>query len=260
VVAASTEHYLNAEMPGELTALNAVPGDSVDDARAVLTLSNPDVEAEYRVSKAQLQEAVLARDILFERDRIQAARMAPRVQQLKRELLEAQRRFSTLRITSPGTGLLARILPESQRGRFIQSGETVGIVVDGQPVIRTWLTEDQLGGIASEPGQVVEYRLAGRSETTYTARLLNIEPAAEIGRLNQSLTFVAGGEILLDPQTGRPVQPLFQVDFEPLEQQTLRLADHGIRLSLQLPRNGQTIAEWVTHRLTRFVQKTLMAI
>lgn len=260
VVAASTEHYLNAEMPGEFTALNAAPGDDVDDSQPVLILTNPDVEAEFRLSKARLQEAVLARDILFARDRIQALQMEPRIQQLKRELLESQRRFATLQITSPGSGLLARILPESQRGQFVSSGETVGIVVDGQPVLRTWLTEDQLGGVACESGQLVEYRLAGRSETTYTARLLNIEPAAETGRLNQALTFVAGGDILLDPQTGRPVQPLFQVDFEPQEQQILRLADHGTRLSLQLPRNGQTIAEWVTHRITRFVQKTLTAI
>lgn len=259
VVAASTEHYLNAEMPGEFVTLNALPGDRVQDGRPVLTLSNPDVEAEYQISRARLQEAVLARDILFERDRIQALQMEPRIRQLKQELLESQRRYSTLQITPPGSGLLARILPESQRGRFVASGETIGIVVDGQPVLRTWLSEDQLGGVACEPGQTVEYRLAGRSETTHTARLLKIEPAAEAGRLNQALTFVAGGEILLDPQTGRPVQPLFQVDFEPLEPQSVRLADHGTRLSLQLPRNGQTIAEWVTHRIARFVQKTLTA-
>lgn len=260
VVAASTEHYLNAEMPGEFYELNSVPGASVSGTEPVLTLSNPDVEAEYRMSKARLQEAVLAHDVFFQSDRIQALQMEPRIQQLKQELLEAQRRRATLRITPPSSGMLARILPESQRGRFVSSGETVGIVVDGHPLLRTWLTEDQVGSVSCEPGQQVEYRLAGRSETTYTARLLNVEPAAEAGRLNQSLTFVAGGEILLDPKTGQPAQPLFQVDFEPVEKNTLRLADHGTRLSLQLPRNGQTIAQWVTHRITRFVQKTLTAI
>jgi hypothetical protein len=52
---------------------------------------------------------------------------------------------------------------------------------------------------------------------------------------------------------------LFQIDIEPEEENVLQLSNHGMRVSLKLPRRKQSIAGWIVNRLTRFVNKTLMA-
>jgi hypothetical protein len=143
----------------------------------------------------------------------------------------------------------------------VEVGELVAVVVDGRPQLRTWLTEDQLGSVRLEPGAVVEFRIPGRSVSTYTARLKKIEPAAEasISSLSNALTFFAGGEIVINPKTGLPMVPLFQLDMDPIENDILKLSDHGMRVSIKLPGSGETIASWVIRRLSRFIQKTLLA-
>jgi hypothetical protein len=53
--------------------------------------------------------------------------------------------------------------------------------------------------------------------------------------------------------------PLFQLDMDPVENDILKLSDHGMRVSIKLPGSGETIASWVIRRLSRFIQKTLLA-
>ena len=65
--------------------------------------------------------------------------------------------------------------------------------------------------------------------------------------------------ILLDPKTGLPLEPLFQVDISPSNDTVLQLSDHGMRLTLQIPRRYESFAAWGVRRVMRFVQKTLLA-
>ena len=192
---------------------------------------------------------------------MRAAQLEPRITELKHQLLEAQQKVHQLTVVPPGAGILAWVYPESETGRHVEVGELVAVVVDGRPQLRTWLTEDQLGSVRVEQGAIVEFRIPGRSVSTYTARLKKIEPAAEasMSSLSNALTFFAGGEIILDPQTGLPMVPLFQVDMEPVENDVLKLSDHGMRVSINLPGSGETIASWVVRRVSGFIQKTLLA-
>ena len=88
---------------------------------------------------------------------------------------------------------------------------------------------------------------------------MKIEPASERSSLSNALTFVAGGEIILNPQTGLPIAPLFQVDVQPDDESVLAISEHGMRVSLNLPRRRESIALWALNRVRRFVNKTLMA-
>lgn len=154
---------------------------------------------------------------------------------------------------------MARVVPSSQKGRYINIGDQAAVIVDGRTLLRTWLNEDELGSIQREPGTEIHFRIPGRSGTTFVGRLIKIEPAAESTALHDAMTFSAGGSILLDPKTGLPLEPLFQVDISPSNETVLQLADHGMRLSLQIPRRYESFAAWGLRRVMRFVQKTLLA-
>jgi putative peptide zinc metalloprotease protein len=259
VVAAESEYFLNAETPGTLLQSLVNPGDTVNSGALLAQLKNPEVTEQAQLSRAELQEALLQWEVSRSTDITKSTELEARITELKHRLLESQRQVSALSITAPAGGRVARVLPSSQKGRYINIGDQAAVVVDGRTLLRTWLNEDELGSIQREPGTEIHFRIPGRSETTFVGRLVSIEPAAESTALHDAMTFSGGGTILLDPKTGLPLEPLFQVDISPSNETVLQLADHGMRLSLQIPRRYESFAAWGLRRVMRFVQKTLLA-
>jgi putative peptide zinc metalloprotease protein len=259
VVAAESEYFLNAETPGTLLQSLVNPGDTVNSGALLAQLKNPEISEQAQLSRAELQEALLQWEVSRSTDITKSTELEARITELKHRLLESQRQASALSITAPAGGRVARVVPSSQKGRYINVGDQTAVVVDGRTLLRTWLNEDELGTIQREPGTQIHFRIPGRSETTFVGRLVSIEPAAESTALHDSMTFSGGGTILLDPKTGLPLEPLFQVDISPSNETVLQLADHGMRLSLQIPRRYESFAAWGLRRVMRFVQKTLLA-
>ena len=259
VVAAESEYFLNAETPGTLLQSLVNPGDVVNSGALLAQLENPEVTEQAQLSRAELQEALLQWEVSRSTDITKSAELEARITELKHRLLESQKQASELSITAPAGGRVARIVASSQKGRYLQIGDQAAVVVDGRTLLRTWLNEDELGSIQREPGTEIRFRIPGRSENTFVGQLVSIEPAAESTALHDAMTFSAGGTILLDPKTGLPLEPLFQVDISPSNETILQLADHGMRLSLQIPRRNESFASWGMRRVMRFVQKTLLA-
>lgn len=259
VVAAESEYFLNAETPGTLLQSLVNPGDVVRSGTLLALLENPEVTEQAQLSRAELQEALLQWEVSRSTDITKSAELEARITELKHRLLESQKQMSALSITAPAGGRIARVVPSSQKGRYLNVGDQAAVVVDGRSLLRTWLNEDELGSIQREPGTEVFFRIPGRSETTFVGRLVSIEPAAESTALHDAMTFSGGGSIVLDPKTGLPLEPLFQVDISPSNDTVLHLADHGMRLSLQIPRRYESFAAWGLRRVMRFVQKTLLA-
>jgi putative peptide zinc metalloprotease protein len=259
VVAAESEYFLNAETPGTLLQSLVNPGDVVNSGALLAQLENPEVTEQAQLSRAELQEALLQWEVSRSKDITKSSELEARITELKHRLLESQKQASALSITAPAGGRIASVVSTSQKGRYLNIGDQAAVVVDGRSLLRTWLNEDELGSIQREPGTEVRFRIPGRSETTFLGRLVSIEPAAESTALHDAMTFAAGGSILLDPKTGLPLEPLFQVDISPSNDTVLQLADHGMRLSLQIPRRYESFAAWGLRRVMRFVQKTLLA-
>lgn len=259
VVAAESEYFLNAETPGTLLQCLVNPGDTVKAGTLLAQLENPEVTDQARLSRAELQEALLQWEVSRSADITKSAELEARITELKHRLLESQKQVQALKITAPAGGRIARVPSSSQKGRYLKIGDQAAVVVDGRTLLRTWLNEDELGSIQREPGTEVRFRIPGRSEMTFVGQLVSIEPAAESTALHDAMTFAAGGTILLDPKTGLPLEPLFQVDIAPSNETVLQLADHGMRLSLQIPRRYESFAAWGLRRVMRFVQKTLLA-
>lgn len=259
VVAAESEYFLNAETPGTLLQTLVNPGDTVNTGGLLVQLENSEVTNQCQLSRAELQEALLQWEVSRSADITKSAELEARITELKHRLLESQKQASALSIVAPAGGRIARVVSSSQKGRYLNIGDQAAVVVDGRSLLRTWLNEDELGSIQREPGTKVRFRIPGRSETTHEGQLVSIEPAAESTALHDAMTFSGGGSILLDPKTGLPLEPLFQIDISPSNDTVLELADHGMRLTLQIPRRYESFAAWGVRRVMRFVQKTLLA-
>lgn len=258
LIGAEVEHFLNVESPGEFQETLVSSGDVIRAATPLVRLRNERLQDQLSIAQASLQAAVLRWEVLQREAPTAAAQQHAVVIELQQQVSEIQRKIQGLTIVAPQDGKVASLITAGSRGRFLTEGTPLAVVVDGQPVLRTWLNEDQLGSISRETGVDVQFRIPGRSTTTYTGKIVEIKPAAELVFDKMALTYLAGGEILVNPSTGEPLEPLFRIDIEP-QDDVLQLAQHGARVTVQLPRRYESIAAWAVRKCTRFVQKLLTA-
>lgn len=257
LVGAEFEHFINVESPGEFESTLVIAGQEVDSSIAVAQLKNERLVEELQMAEAGLKDARLRWRVINEVDRVQGKQQEAAVIELHKQVKELSRRVNLLTVHCPKPGKVVRLINDTERGRFLEPGTLLAVVVDGQPRLRTWLNEDQMGSIEKAAGTEVTFRIPGRSMSTYSGRIISVEPAAESRFDKMALTYIAGGEILVDPATGKPMEPVFQIDMEPSDE-VLALTEHGSRINIQLPRRYETIAAWTLRKCVRFVHKVLV--
>ena len=258
LVGAETEHYINVDSAGAFAGGMVQSGDEVVAREPLVQLTNERLQERLMVAEATLQAALLRWQMLQNEDPAAAAHYQPEVTELQQQVTEICRRVENLTVSAPETGKVVQLISETNRGRFLDEGTRLAVVVDGRPVLRTWLNEEQLGSIEQRPGQEVTFRIPGRSMSTHAGRIISVGPAAESVFRHITLTYVGGGEILINPSTGQPVEPVFQIDIEPTED-VLKLTEHGARVNLRLPRRYESVAAWTVRKCVRFVQQLLLA-
>lgn len=258
LIATSTEHFVNVDSAGEFTEAFVVPGAEVEAGTALVKLKNERLTEELELVAAEKQAAERQLEILQLVDPAKAAQQQPLLTELTRQLATLQKQVDKLTITSPGQGKVVRLIPADQQGRYLQPGQQIAVVVDGDTILRSWLNEDQLGSIDREIGAEVSFRLSGESTTTHTGKIIAIEPAAEANFQQMALSQLTGGEILVDQTTGKPLEPVFQVDIALVDGQ-IPATQHGARVSIRLNRRPQSLASWMTRKCVRFVQKLLVS-
>lgn len=256
IIGAETEHFVNVTSPGSLDATPVVTGHEVSTGDSIVRLSNPQTLEQLQIAEASLREAVVRRQVAHEQDPALAAEQHTAVTELRQRVAEYEQVVQDLTIASPASGRLVRLIPATERGRYLSEGHPLAVVVTGRPMLRTWVNEDQLGSLQTQPGTEVTFRIAGRSTSTYRGQIVNVRPAAEISFDATMLTQATGGSVLINPETGQPLQPVFQIDILP-ESDVVTLTEHGARVSLNLSRRPESIAAWATRRCVRFVHELL---
>lgn len=258
VVAAESETYVNVTTPGELQATHVVSGEQISADVALLQLSNDRTVEQLHVAEASLREAETQLAVARENNPVLAAEVRGSVRELQQQVSEYSRQVRELTVTTSGSGQVVRLIADTDRGRYLPAGHPLAVVVDGRPVLRTWVNQDQLGAVRTDAGTPITFRIPGRSTSTFSGQVISVQPAAEQTFDTMALTHVAGGELLVNPSTGQPLEPVFQIDIEP-EPGAFQLTEHGARVSLNLTRRSESIAAWAARRCLRFVHKLLVA-
>lgn len=258
IVGAQGEHFLNVISPGHFESSLVTAGHRVRMGTPVVRLTNERLQEDVRIAKSSLADATLRWKMLQTTDQAAAQQQKAVVDELRKQAAESDALVNRLVLSAPGDGTVVRLVPDSERGSFLKEGTPLAIIAHGAPVLRTWLNEDQLGSILRESGTEVTFRIPGRSTSTHTATIVNVEPAAENVFRTDALTYIAGGEILVNPTTGVPLEPLFQIDLQP-QDDVLALTEYGSRISLNIPRRYESVAAWTVRKCVRFVQELLAA-
>lgn len=257
-VAAEREAFVNTLTAGAFETSLIPTGSRVTYGSPLVQMSNTGLTESLHVALAQLRDAETQWEALLQGDPAGADIQRHQIVEYRKKVDELTTQLRQLQIDAPEEGVVVRLPLSTERGRWYQEGAAVAIVVDGRPVLRTWLNEEQLGSIVTETGSPVQCRIAGRSDETWYGEILSIEPAAEQLLRQFTVTHVTGGEIVVDPVSGQPMEPVFQVDVV-VSSGSFDLTEHGARVTLNLPRRNESIGAWTVRRCLRFVHSLLAA-
>lgn len=258
LIATSTEHFVNVGAAGEFTTALVEPGQPVESGIPLLNLKNERLTEQLALLIAERHAAQRQWEILQQVDPARAAQQRPVITELNQQIQSLQEEVDRLTVTSPGKGQILKLISNDQQGRFLRPGDQVAVVVDGNTILRTWLNEDQLGSIDCKIGADVSFRMSGDSMMTHQGKITVIERAAESTFQQMALSQTMGGEILVDTSTGKPLEPVFQIDIAPVKN-SIPVTQHGARVSIKLTRKYQSLAGWMTRKCVRFVQKLLVS-
>lgn len=210
-------HYsmVTSETAGWLTAVLVPPGQAVPAGQPLLRFENPELDLEYRLIEAQLEETrALERRALHQQTsdlRPLAARRAALEQ--RRARLEAERAALTVRAAHAGIW----VAPEIQQsvGRWLPRGTVLGMLLDPQEFcFEAVVNQREAARLFADPLQRPEVRLRGQAGRTLTVTRQLIVPADQQRLPSPALGWRGGGEVpvvLEDPEGRRAAEPFFLV-------------------------------------------------
>ncbi len=211
VVLSNESTIVVAETPGHITELSHQLGRNVDAGEVLVRLENLDVSTS-RIAQSMITSAAYrAAQSSIQTDLKLAAKL-----QLQAEEQEVNQRVvedavNQLTIVAPHAGKLVKLLPEYAVGGFVQKGDPVATIVDGETMVRAWLDEEQLRHAKLEVGSRVNVRFADIMGTPCMGLVRSVSPATPTEFRDAALTVIASERILVDPMTGQTDRPLFEL-------------------------------------------------
>lgn len=236
----------------------ATPGVSVEAGHELFRLQSENLVEQLELTNERLLQASLKWKVARERDLDESSRIESDIQNLRYRRDEAARRVAQLRIEAPVSGRIARARASFEVGMFLPVGDSVALIVDGEPVVRAWLTQDQLDHLRRDESRTtVDIRIAGQYGTIQ-GHLQSISPAAAARPPELALTSMGGGAIVVDPETNLPRDTLFEVEIKP-ETNALSVDHHGRRVAIVFPRAYESIGAWTYRKCVHVLQTLLLA-
>lgn len=255
------ETIARAQTAGFLEEVIVQPGEQIDAGQSIVKSQNIDVTESLLQKQLSLQSTLLESNS-FSSDGIDVvAKLEPLIKQGKSDVEQAITAHKSLTIRSKNKGRIARVISNNEVGRMLTVGEEVAVVVDGRPLVKAWLTEEDLNATQFEVGSKVKFRIHGRSHLHGVATIQKVQPTT-IKRLEQlAVTQLAGESILVDPQTMEPMDQLFEVqmliDKKILENnENLKdWIDRGAKTSVRFTRKYESIGSWAVRRVHGFIKQ-----
>ena len=148
-------------------------GDRVENGQPLLTLRNPEVEAEVRELTAELAQTILRADAARSRRELSAMQIEQRRRlAILGQLAIARQKADRLIVTAPQEGTLAAVGWDERLGTAVSDGDDLGRVVAGEQRV-----------VASVPHSEIDaFRAAMRpaSESATESRLVAVSAAGEV--------------------------------------------------------------------------------
>jgi len=231
VVESKVFRQLSSESAGFLVELLVKPGGQVTAGQALARLENPDLLAEIRAARMQLQQVQMQE---LRAQALALADVAPLRQQrasAEAGLADLERQRAALTVVAPVAGVWSAGEVEQGRGRWFARGAAMGAIVDARghrfvailPQVATHLFK---GGV-----ERAEVRLGGEDGRNLLLHGVSVMPFEHGVLPSRALGFAGGGDIAVqpgDPSGVMAAEPFFRIhaDFDALEAAGVRLV-HG---------------------------------
>jgi putative peptide zinc metalloprotease protein len=207
---------VRAHTPGFVEAVVAPANQEVSAGRPLIQMSDPIIESQAVVRRAQLGELQERLNVARLTDRVQAEILNEQIRHLRSGLDLLDSRKAELTIASDQTGRFIPLQAQDMPGRFVKQGDLLGYVIGNtDTTIRTIVSQADVDLIRQRTDRV-DVRFVHDLGTSYAGRIAREVPAAGQEVPSLALTTQGGGSIAIDPGAKSPKPQalfgLFQFD------------------------------------------------
>ncbi|MEM7475238.1 MAG: hypothetical protein AAF483_09620, partial [Planctomycetota bacterium] len=251
LLSVENEHQVRSLVEGTIAEVPVSLGESVTAETIVARLENSELNTALNTAQAEVTHARLVRKAMVDVDKVKYKQFTYVLARASDEMKDKTREHEALHVPAGMQGVVAHLPFKNSHGKFVHTGEPVATIVSGMSSIRCYLTESQMLQCFCEVGQPVLVSASGDSLVFYEGTIASIAPTAEGEFGDAALTQVGGGEILIDAETGRPLEPLFRIDIAPQDELARDLI--GRRLLIRFEKKYEPLGWFVVRKLKDFI-------
>jgi len=206
---------VRAGTAGVIDEITVGPNDTVKQGATLVIMSDPILDAEVRILKAQLQELQVRYEARIVSDIFEAQVIKEEILRVEEHLAVAKSRADDLEIKSPADGTIIIQSVKDLPGRYVSRGELIAYVMDfDHPIIRVVVSQADIDLIRSRTKHV-DVRLAQHLSEVIPASVVHVAPASTNYVPSVALSTEGGGWVSLDPRdrgSGKSVEDLFYLE------------------------------------------------
>ncbi|MBI9087388.1 MAG: HlyD family secretion protein [Desulfobacterales bacterium] len=177
--------------------------------------ADPFLDADIEIYNAHLAELYASYNGQPRHKRVKRKMMLEEIEQVRKDLQQAEERRDQLVVRSPAQGYFILIKTRNLPGHFVRKGELLGyIIAEHRPTVRAVVRQADIG-LVRKRVTGVEVRLAEQSSTPLAAEIKRILPAATLNLPSAALGTSGGGDVPMDPTDPEGLRTLethFQLD------------------------------------------------
>ena len=257
VVTSAKKTQIHAATPGRVVFVLDPPPSMVKSGQTLVKLENLDSQAEkdsawisFIAAKKKVVAGKLAANGLT--DRAEAAQSIEAAMHQAIAHSFAEKNYKRLCITAPHQGRLINLLPRQAIGSYLQVGQPIAEIVTGHAQVRAWVDEDQVAFANLAEGEQVAVRLSSDRIRTYMGTIRTVAPAANSEFKDMMLTSMGEGTISVDANTGKTLEPMFEVTIA-IPELDCAAVSQGVTASIRLDRTFETIGGWIYRKTRKFI-------
>lgn len=249
---------VRARTPGFLEQVHVKPGERVEQNQLLCSLVNPDLSMVAARGICETDEAEIRRNshlTLW----LDEADFSPAADANRRWLSsEVAHRLSSLDIEelelfAAADGVVLRVPANETLGKYYRTGEPMLEVGEGRWMVKTLVTAEQLNDSAKQIGDSVVLAFDSDS-STILGTIMAVAPYGDAPLSHVELTHLAGGDIVVDPETMRSTEPYFEVTIG-LEDWPEELRVAGRKIDVRLPTSSRPLAAVAYRRWLQFLAR-----
>lgn len=210
-IRAERQKVVRAETPGFVEEVLAEDGAWLNEGDPVAKLKNEGLADAAGASRSALD---LARTRLDAARLVDPAAVRRREEEAEREAARVKRideQQAALTLTAALEGRFAERLSPRDVGRFVRSGEELGLIYSGAWQAECLLNARQMAAVRPHEGMTVEFRPTCAPWRSRRGVVTRIHPIGESQVDQEGLTHKAGGDIAVVDAAGHATEPYFKV-------------------------------------------------